>query len=72
MLELSLIHIYAKYVSFKQDLDKYMHVMEQRVLNRKEITLFLNTTVTPEMAEELKPDVLVMAIGCLLYTSRCV
>ena len=58
---------YAKYVSFKQDLDKYMHVMEQRVLNRKEITLFLNTTVTPEMAEELKPDVLVMAIGAKAF-----
>ena len=58
---------YAKHVSFKQDLDKYMHVMEQRVLARKEITLLLNTTVTPEMAEELKPDVLVMAIGAKAF-----
>ncbi len=54
---------YAKHVSFKQDLDKYMHVMEQRVLDRKEITLLLNTGMTPERAEEIKPDVLIMAIG---------
>lgn len=54
---------YAKYVSFKQDLDKFMHVMERRVMERKEITLLLNTRMTPEMAEEIAPDVLIMAIG---------
>lgn len=54
---------YAKHVSFKQDLDLYMHVMEQRVLDRKEITLLLNTEMTPEMAKEIKPDVVIMAIG---------
>lgn len=54
---------YARHVSFKQDLDRFMHVMERRVLDRKEITLLLNTAATPEMVEEMKPDVLVMAIG---------
>lgn len=54
---------YAQYVSFKQDLDRYMRVMERRVLERKEITLLLNTKMTPEQAKEIAPDVLIMAIG---------
>lgn len=54
---------YAKHVSFKQDLDKFMHVMEKRVLERKEITLLLSTKATPEMVKDLQPDVVVTAIG---------
>lgn len=54
---------YAKHVSFKQDLDKFMHVMEQRVLERGQITLRLNTKVTPELAREIGPDVLIAAVG---------
>ena len=53
---------FAKHVSFKKDMDKFMHVLIDRV-NKRKITVMLNTTVTPELAGNLHPDALVMAIG---------
>ena len=54
---------YARHVSFKQDLDQYMHVMERRVLSCKGIDLRLCTRVTPELAKEIGADVLIAAVG---------
>lgn len=53
---------FAKYVPFKADLDKFMNVLIRRVKDRK-ITVMMNTAMTPELASELKPDAIVMAIG---------
>ena len=53
---------FAKHVSFKQDLDKFMNVLIRRVNNRK-VTVMLNTTMTPELAVSMNPDAIVMAIG---------
>lgn len=53
---------FAKYVSFKADLDKFMNVLIRRVSSRK-ITVMLNTTMTPELARSLEPDAIIMAIG---------
>lgn len=54
---------YAAHVSFKADLDAFMHVMENRVRQRSGIDLRLSTRVTPELAQEMKPDVLIAAVG---------
>ena len=53
---------FAKHVSFKQDLDKFMNYLIKGV-NERAITLKLNTEVTPELANHIKPDVIVAAIG---------
>jgi NADPH-dependent 2,4-dienoyl-CoA reductase/sulfur reductase-like enzyme len=54
---------YAKHVSFKEALDRFMRVLVARVESDREIMLMLNTKVTPELAKQLEPDVLVAAIG---------
>ena len=53
---------FAKYVPFKADLDKFMNVLIHRVEDRK-IKVMLETNMTPELAKQLKPDAIVMAIG---------
>lgn len=53
---------FAQHVPFKADLDKLMRVLIRRVENRK-VTVMLNTQMTPELARDLKPDAIVMAIG---------
>lgn len=53
---------FAQYVSFKSKLDKFMRVLIRRVERRK-VTVMLNTTMTPELAREMKPDAIVCAIG---------
>ena len=53
---------FAQHVSFKSKLNKFMHVLIRRV-ERRSITLMLNTKMTPQMARELKPDAIVCAIG---------
>lgn len=53
---------FAKYVPFKADLDKFMNVLIRRVKERK-ITVMMETAMTPELASQLKPDAIVMAIG---------
>lgn len=53
---------FAKHVSFKADLDKFMNVMIRRV-NKRKITVMLGTNMTPELARSLEPDAIIMAIG---------
>ena len=53
---------FAKHVSFKKDLDKFMNVLINRV-NKRKITVMLNTAMTPELASSLEPDAIIMAIG---------
>lgn len=47
---------------FKADYRKYLEVMRRRIRNSR-IDLRLNTVVTPEMAREIGPDVILAAVG---------
>lgn len=53
---------FAQHVSFKSRLDKFMRVLIRRV-EKRGITVMLNTAMTPELARQLKPDAIVCAIG---------
>ncbi len=53
---------YAKYVPFKKKVDQLMQVMIRR-LERSGAVLRLGTEATRELVEELKPDVIVAALG---------
>ena len=53
---------FAGHVSFKSKLDQLMQVLLRRVERRK-ITVMLNTGMTPELARSLRPDAIVCAIG---------
>ena len=52
-----------KDVDFKQKLDAYLNLQERLIKGRKDIDLRLNTAVTPELAEEVAPDVIIAALG---------
>jgi NADPH-dependent 2,4-dienoyl-CoA reductase/sulfur reductase-like enzyme len=54
---------YAKNISFKEDLNRFMQVMIARIKRNKEIALMLNAKVTTELALQLRPDILIAAIG---------
>ena len=49
-------------VPFKKNLDRYLNAQEQAV-KAAPIDLRLNTAVTPELARELAPDVIIAATG---------
>ena len=53
---------FAGHVSFKSKLDQLMQVLIRRVERRK-ITVMLNTGMTPELARSLRPYAIVCAIG---------
>ena len=53
---------FAGHVSFKSKLDQLMQVLIRR-LERRKITVMLNTGMTPELARSLRPDAIVCAIG---------
>ena len=53
---------FAGHVSFKSKLDQLVQVLIRRVERRK-ITVMLNTGMTPELARSLRPDAIVCAIG---------
>lgn len=53
---------FARHVSFKAKLDHLMRVLIRRV-ERRNITVMLNTAMTPELARQIKPDAIVCAIG---------
>ncbi|WP_368384245.1 FAD-dependent oxidoreductase, partial [[Clostridium] symbiosum] len=53
---------FAGHVSFKSKLDQLMQVLIRRVERRK-ITVMLNTGMTPELARSLRTDAIVCAIG---------
>lgn len=47
---------------FKEDILKFAHVLEERVV-KAGVNVILNTEVTPEYVKEFAPDTLVIAIG---------
>ena len=49
-------------VSFKQKLDHYLK-KQALLVSRAPIDVHLNTAVTPELAQEIRPDVILMATG---------
>jgi len=49
-------------IPFKQKLESYM-ALQARKISRLPIDLRLNTEVTPELAKELAPDVIIAAMG---------
>ncbi|MBR2716196.1 MAG: FAD-dependent oxidoreductase, partial [Oscillospiraceae bacterium] len=49
-------------VSFKKHLDDYI-ALQRRTIAKKAIDVRLNTEVTPALAQELKPDVIIAALG---------
>ena len=53
---------FAKYVPFKSDLWKLVGAMEAE-LKRLPVRIVMNTAVTPELAAQEKPDVIISAIG---------
>lgn len=53
---------FAQHVSFKAKLEQFMQVLIRRVERRK-ITVLLNTAMTPELALQMKPEAIVCAIG---------
>lgn len=50
-------------VSFKKNLDYYLNQQAKLIQDNERIELRLNTAVTPEMAEEMKADVIIAAMG---------
>lgn len=54
--------LYAEHEYFKEDIRKLTEVLIQRV-NKRPIKLMLETEVTPEVAREISPDVLIVAVG---------
>ena len=53
---------FAEHVPFKADLKKFMDVLIRRV-ERRAITVHLNTLLTPDLARELRADVIIAAVG---------
>ncbi len=53
---------HAKYVPFKKKVDQFMGVLIRRV-ERSGAEVRLNTPVTPELADSIRPDVIVAALG---------
>ena len=54
--------LYAEHEYFKEDIRKLTEVLIRRVKKRP-ITVMLNTEVTPEVVEKIRPDVLIAAVG---------
>ena len=50
-------------VPFKEKLDQYIHLQRRLISRRPNIDVRLNTAVTPELAREIAPDVIIAALG---------
>lgn len=50
-------------VPFKEKLDQYIHLQRRLIERRHNIEVRLNTPVTPELAREIGPDVIIAALG---------
>lgn len=53
---------YSRKIIFKKDTERYLDFMIAKV-NRTGVDIRLNTEVTPELVEKIKPDHLIVAIG---------
>ena len=49
-------------IPFKKPLENYLDLQERRI-GKTDIEVRLNTAVTPELAKELRPDVIIAALG---------
>jgi pyruvate/2-oxoglutarate dehydrogenase complex dihydrolipoamide dehydrogenase (E3) component len=49
-------------IPFKKPLENYLDLQERRI-GKTDIEVRLNTAVTPELAKELRPDVIIAAMG---------
>ncbi|MEM4246645.1 MAG: FAD-dependent oxidoreductase [Candidatus Bathyarchaeia archaeon] len=54
--------LYAEREYFKEDVRRLIEVLIRRV-NRRPITIIMNTEVTPEIVRKFSPDVLIAAVG---------
>ncbi len=52
-----------EHVSFKKHLDEYLNRQAMRCEKHPNVEVRLNTAVTPELAQALKPDVIIAALG---------
>lgn len=50
-------------VSFKKNLDYYLNQQEDFIRKSENIELRLHTEVTPQLAEDIRPDVIIAALG---------
>ena len=57
-------------VDFKKNLDYYLNQQAEKVEKNPNIEVRLNTAVTPELAQELKPDVIIAALGAVPVTPK--
>jgi 2,4-dienoyl-CoA reductase-like NADH-dependent reductase (Old Yellow Enzyme family)/thioredoxin reductase len=53
---------FADHVSFKRDMAYWRHQMEKRLADSN-VTVKLNTLVTTDLVNQMKPDVLIVAVG---------
>ncbi|MFA9381324.1 MAG: FAD-dependent oxidoreductase, partial [Acetanaerobacterium sp.] len=53
-----------EYIPFKQDLFNYSQLLEKR-LARTNVEVHLNTALTPELAQKLKADMIICAVGAV-------
>ena len=60
---------FTDHANHKEDLRRYKNYLIRQV-NKKDIDVRLNTTATPEYISELKPDVLLIAIGAKAMAPR--
>jgi 2,4-dienoyl-CoA reductase-like NADH-dependent reductase (Old Yellow Enzyme family)/thioredoxin reductase len=54
---------FASYPEFKRDIRRYVDLLRRRIEAHPNIEIRYNTVVTPELAEDTDPDVLIVAIG---------
>jgi 2,4-dienoyl-CoA reductase-like NADH-dependent reductase (Old Yellow Enzyme family)/thioredoxin reductase len=59
--------LYEKYVPFKRDLYNYSQLLANR-LAKTNVEIRFNTELTPELAKELKADVIICAAGAVPVT----
>jgi NADPH-dependent 2,4-dienoyl-CoA reductase/sulfur reductase-like enzyme len=54
---------FAGYPEFKRDIRRYVDLLRRRIEGNPGIEVRYNTAATPELAEDLAPDALIVAIG---------
>ncbi|MDR1204064.1 MAG: FAD-dependent oxidoreductase [Peptococcaceae bacterium] len=54
---------FAGYPEFKRDIRRYVDLLRRRIERHPNIELRFGAPVTPELAEDLEPDALIVAIG---------
>lgn len=55
--------LFEEHIPFKQDLYQFAKQLEKRVMDNQHIDVHLNTALTKEIAEEMKADIIMCAVG---------